>query len=157
MDHFKLSEPIYSGTNRDRASSSSSSSSEEPPTKHNTITSETKYWSFIESLNWIDVSDGDVVGVSTKFQNLTQADKTAVIEYTKTRIDEIKEVINRAGYFTNIPDNIQTSICSHIVGRGSVEYALTFEDPDFMLRLLPENNNGKKEYRDLLDVFNPMA
>lgn len=127
------------------------------PATHNRITSEEKFWEYVAELNWRDVSDGypfNMDSMKNKFLSLSIPDQEAFAGFLIQCVDIMDNCLSAVGAYGTLTDvNERKAICSHIVGRGSVEYAITMEEPGFMARLLPENTNNKKEYRNMMELI----
>jgi hypothetical protein len=127
------------------------------PATVNRITSEEKFWDYIAELKWMDASDDPTFNMAAKrnkFMQLSISDQEAFAGFLITTVNTLNQHLAAKQVYGTLDDETERkALCSHIIGRGSVEYALTVDDPHFMLRLLPENTNGKREYHNMMELI----
>jgi hypothetical protein len=120
------------------------------------ITSEDGFWNYIEQLHWRDRSENahlDIIGKKQNYRSLSISDQEAFADYLTHVVDALLVRLQHANIFGTLTDvNEQKALCSHVVGKGSVFYAMSMEDPGFVGYLVPENSN-QKEYYDLMDFI----
>lgn len=127
-----------------------------PPTTLNRIINEEQFWNYVESMNWRDRTDEPNFNLALKKQNfrrLSIADQEAFADFLTHCVNALNEVLISKNFFGALEDETERkAICSHIVGRGSIFYAMTMEDPGFAMHLVPENLS-KKEYFDMMELI----
>lgn len=130
------------------------------PAVRNRITSEEKFWQYIEELMWRDASEDlqfSLENKKQKFLTLSISDQEAFAGFLEVCVNALHaKFVARNLFGTLVDPSEQRAVCSHIVGKGSVAYALTMEDPDFYTYLLPQNTGGKKEYHSMLALIPPI-
>lgn len=116
------------------------------------ITNDEQFWNYIDSLYWRDVSEDPTFNLSAKksaFKSLSIADQEMFASILTKYTNELIAILNSKDFF-----NITTSqrdkeaFCSHVVGKGSVFFAMTCEDTGFASYLL-----NPKEYRNLMEFI----
>ena len=127
------------------------------PVPERIITDEESFWNYIESLNWRDRSDNPKLDITNKklsYKRLSIPDQEAFADYLTFVVYELHKVmmLNVSSYRCLTDDIEQKAICSHVVGKGSIYYAMTMEDPGFSLHLIPESPD-KKEYYDMMEFI----
>jgi hypothetical protein len=120
------------------------------------IRNEEDFWNYIERMAWRDRSEDPNFSVAQKKQNyraLSIPDQEAFADYLTHVVNAMDERMQIANYYGNITDvNERKAICSHIVGRGSIFYAMTMEDPGFASYLVPETPDHR-EYHDMMELI----
>jgi hypothetical protein len=119
------------------------------------IVSEDSFWNYIERLSWRDKTDDPNFDVNRKKvyheRNLTIPDQEAFAEFLLHTVDAMNQKLTSAGIYGELTDeNERKAVCSHIVGKGSVFYALTMDDPCFAQYLFMDT---KKEYHNMLALI----
>ena len=120
------------------------------------ITSEEGFWNYIERMNWRDRSEDPNFNVIRKKQDyraLSISDQEAFADYLTHVVNALDVQMSAANAYGNLTDvDERKAICSHVVGKGSVFYAMTMEDPGFASYLIPESAD-KKEYYDMMELI----
>lgn len=128
----------------------------QPKAVQNVITNEEQFWNFVEKLAWRDVSEDNWFNMAQKkqvFKRLSMADQEKFAEYLLTFVADLNTHLKTKTFYpSGITDEVQNAICAHIIGKGSVFYVMTRDDPVFASYLIPEGTNPKIEYRNLLEL-----
>ena len=127
-----------------------------PVTTVNRISNEEQFWNYAEGMSWRDRSDEPNFNLALKkerFKTISIADQEAFADFLTHCVNTLNETLDSKGFYGNLEDIVERkAICSHIVGRGSIFYALTMEDPGFAMYLVPEDLS-KKEYFDMMELI----
>lgn len=119
------------------------------------ITNEESFWNYVEKLNWRDRSEDANFNLLRKkqdYQNLSIPDQETFADFLTHVVIAMDTVLAAANVYGTLTDvNERKAICSHIVGKGSVFYAMTLEDPWFAAYLVPESPD-RKEYYDMMEL-----
>jgi hypothetical protein len=120
------------------------------------IRNEEAFWNYIEKMSWRDRSEDPNFSVAQKklnYRSLAIPDQEAFADYLTHVVNTMDEKLQAANCYGTVTDaDERKAICSHIVGRGSIFYAMTMEDPGFASYLVPENPD-RKEYYDMMELI----
>jgi hypothetical protein len=120
------------------------------------IRNEEEFWNYIEKMAWLDKSENPNFSVEQKklnYRSLVISDQEAFAEYLTRYVNALDEKLQSVNFYGIVIDvNERKAICSHIVGKGSVFYAMTIEDPGFASYLIPENTD-QKDYYDMMEFI----
>lgn len=120
------------------------------------IKNEEDFWTYVEKMAWRDRSEDPNFSVSQKklnYKAISIPDQEAFADYLTHVVATMDERLQAANCYGNVTDvDERKAICSHIVGRGSIFYAMTMEDPGFASYLIPENTEHR-EYYDMMELI----